>query len=208
MLSKFALLDPKIWGEFVIVKPVMRAKGRGIFLAKASTVGRLFGHLVDRNEPTMIQQFIDHTDDEGHPVEYRCLTILGRPLYLHRNRWPKPRGSLNTIAETASNDIASNTHGHVRVREMAHDDDVVAIAKAAAAAFPEIPVLGVDIVRERTSGRLYVLEVNSNGDTWHLSSNFGKNHIPNDLRLASYDQFGAIDTIAHALVEKTRTAAT
>jgi hypothetical protein len=53
------------------------------------------------------------------------------------------------------------------------DPDVLELAERAHAALPRVPLLGVDIVREAGSGRLFVLELNSLGYTWHFSSPSG-----------------------------------
>ena len=44
------------------------------------------------------------------------------------------------------------------------------LARRAHRAFPTIPVLGIDMVRDIETGRLYVIEVNAGGFTWHVSS--------------------------------------
>ena len=73
-------------------------------------------------------------------------------------------------------------------------------------AFPECPVLGVDIIRESQTGRLYVLEVNPHGAVWHLSSPLSRKMDPNHVR-DLYAQFNALDRAADILIEKARSAA-
>jgi hypothetical protein len=73
-------------------------------------------------------------------------------------------------------------------------------------AFPECPVIGVDIVRDSQSGRLYVLEVNPHGAVWHLSSTLGKKMDPGHVR-DLYAQFNALDRAADLLIEKARAEA-
>jgi D-alanine-D-alanine ligase-like ATP-grasp enzyme len=65
-------------------------------------------------------------------------------------------------------------------------------------------VIGVDIIRESQSGRLYVLEVNPHGAVWHLSSPLRKD--PEHAR-ELYSQFNALDLAADLLIQKTRTHA-
>jgi hypothetical protein len=67
----------------------------------------------------------------------------------------------------------------------------------------ECPVLGLDIVRERATGALYVLETNQGGNVWHLSSPVVMRQ-PYKSRRQLYNQFGALDIAADALIEKTR----
>jgi hypothetical protein len=71
---------------------------------------------------------------------------------------------------------------------------------------PEIPVLGVDVVREAESKRLFIMEVNPKGDTWHLS--LLSKSLTEQQRRDRYEQFGALDVVARSLMEKTRADAT
>ena len=85
----------------------------------------------------------------------------------------------------------------------ANEPDVLELAVRATKAFSEIPVLALDIVRDRSTGELYVLEVNPGGKTWHLSS-FVAFQEPPENRRRKYEQFGALDIAADALIERTR----
>jgi len=67
-------------------------------------------------------------------------------------------------------------------------------------------VLGVDIIRDVHSGKLYVLEVNPHGNVWHLSSPFVRKVDPEYVR-ARYAQFNALDRAANLLIQKTRSDA-
>jgi hypothetical protein len=72
-----------------------------------------------------------------------------------------------------------------------------------AAAFPEIPSLGIDIIREEETRWLYCLEVNASGFTWHISSAYGLG-LQRRHNVDLPGQFGALDVIADALIEATR----
>ena len=79
--------------------------------------------------------------------------------------------------------IASNNKtmgGHIRA--ICNDSEIISLGQNAHRAFPECPVIGVDIIRESQSGRLYVLEANPHGDVWHFSSPFAKNLDPEYVR--------------------------
>ena len=69
--------------------------------------------------------------------------------------------------------------------------------------FPDIPVLGIDIVRDVHTRSLYALEVNAGGATWHMSSNFGL-HMQQVRGIDITKQFHALDVIADAMIEATR----
>jgi len=96
--------------------------------------------------------------------------------------------------------------GNARNREPVNEPEVLEIAARAASVFKEIPVLGVDIARDR-SGKLYVFETNSGGGIWHLSSDLAKSTFPPALRKATYRQFNALETVADLLIERTRAEA-
>jgi hypothetical protein len=63
--------------------------------------------------------------------------------------------------------LVTNSSDHI---EMVEDEEVLSFARRIAAALPEIPILGCDIVREEETGSLHALEANSFGQTWHFSS--------------------------------------
>ena len=88
-----------------------------------------------------------------------------------------------------------------RVRSICDDTEIIALGEHAHQAFPECPLLGVDIIRESQSGRLYVLEVNPHGAVWHLSSPLAKSMDPEHVRKL-YAQFNALDRAAEVMIEK------
>jgi hypothetical protein len=128
-------------------------------------------------------------------------------LYCRRNRWGNKRPPLAEIAADPFGVIAANNNtmgGHMR--SICNDPDIISLGERAHQAFPECPVIGVDIIRESQSGRLYVLEVNPHGAVWHLSSPIAKRMDPEQVREA-YAQFNALDLAADLLIQKTRTDA-
>ena len=82
---------------------------------------------------------------------------------------------------------------------------MLAIARLAHAAIPEVPLKGCDIIRDAGSGRLYVLEVNPGGNTWHFSSRFlagiRARNGP-DFEAQRIRQFEAFRTAARVLAER------
>jgi len=97
-----------------------------------------------------------------------------------------------------------------RERILIRDADVLAMARAAHKAFPEIPLIGCDIIREAGSDRLYVLEVNPGGNTWHFSSNSARGMrkaMGPEAVQKMRQQFQALRTVAVALVERVRAEA-
>ncbi|MGE5305899.1 MAG: ATP-grasp domain-containing protein [Alphaproteobacteria bacterium] len=207
MLSPASSFDPNEWGDYVIVKANSLNSGKGVKLVRTTDISMRYDELTTfANDRFLVQPYIDHAED-GYPTEYRVMTMFGRALYCARNRWGNKRPPLAEIAADPQGIIASNNNtmgGHVR--SICNDAEIIALGGRAHHAFPECPVLGVDIIRERQSGRLYVLEVNAHGAVWHLSSPFAKKIDPEYAR-ARYAQFNALDRAADLLIQKTRTEA-
>jgi hypothetical protein len=195
------------WGRFVVVKPQYGASGEGVQLLKKQDVaGRYAALTMDARRDMIVQPYVEHSED-GYPTGYRVLTLFGHALYAIRSRWAAPRDELEDIASSPDGIIASNSGQFGRLRQISNDPEIVALGESVHVAFPECPVLGVDIVREVGSGKLYIMEVNPLGP-WHLSSNLAKTGISAEHRRERYAQFGALDRIARLLIEKTRAEAT
>jgi hypothetical protein len=96
---------------------------------------------------------------------------------------------------------------------------VIEMAKKVHAALPDIPLLGMDIIIEERTERLFVLECNAGGNTWHFSSEVARDwreahgkqilepgHLDANQRGRFFliDQFGAFDVAALALARAAR----
>ena len=93
--------------------------------------------------------------------------------------------------------------GHGCNVEMCHDSEIISFGEQAHRAFPKRPLLGIDVVREEKTGKLYVIEVNSCGQVWHFSSELGRG-IQQDFNLDFESQFDGIRKAADILIEQTR----
>ena len=108
-----------------------------------------------------------------------------------------------------------------KARQLVKDPDVDRFAARVHELVPDIPILGCDVIREAATQRLYVLECNPGGNTWHISSKIGEesrldfgNAKANGFERANrlgrrrlIEQYGAFDVAAETLVEKTRSRA-
>ena len=222
-------LDPIIFGDYVVLKPgdpALTSKGsvqlfRRNRLAAMKPSDFPSDHPIFRDKHGyLVQRFID---TGRYPTYNRVLTFLGKPIYMANGALTEPRPELNSsnsILESARIAIQSG----VPKRSWGVDDDVVDMANKVGAAFPEAPLLAIDIIREQTSGRLYFLECNPGGNTWHFSSlqagglkirmllgeahKYGRKKALALGRRRMIDQTRAFDIVAQALVERTRTSAT
>ena len=207
ILSSAGSFDPKEWGDYVIVKPNNLNSGAGVKLVRPIDLSARYDELTAiASDEFLVQSYIDHSED-GYPSAYRVLSLFGRALYCVYDRWVNKRPPLAEIAADPLGIIASNDNsmgGYIP--SICNDPDIISLGQRAHRAFPECPVIGVDIIRETQSGRLYVLEVNPHGAVWHLSSPLGKTMAAEHI-LERYAQFNALDLAADLLIEKTRAEA-
>jgi hypothetical protein len=199
-------LDPAVWGEYVVVKPLGEggSLGQSIRLARAETVGARHAELTLNGRLEMlVQKLVDATDESGRLYAYRVLTVLGAPLYNARISHIPPRPPLAEISDQRTSVIAHNVTGVKRDRRLSADEDVLELARKTGAAMRDFPCLGLDIVRQRTTGELFVLETNPGGNVWHLSSALGMLYAEK-YRRKLYNQFGALEIVADRLIERAR----
>ena len=218
-------LDPILFGDYVVIKPTspdLASYGRGIQLFRRRKLESMTmadfprDHLIRRDRNGFIvQRYID--TGPRLPL-YRVVTLFGTPLYmwLGQEKVPQmPPGQ--TDEEIERHRITSNT-GTFREILLRVEDEILALASRVGEAFPDIPTLGVDITREESSGKLYVLECNPGGNIWHFSSKLtagvrqrlggaslvGAKKAEAIGRRMLIDQLGAFDRVAEVLVRKAR----
>lgn len=209
-------LDPADWGDFVIVKPTdlgTSSKGHGFMLMRTNRVRYIppreypAGH-PGRYGPMLVQQYVS---DDGYVGVIRVLTLFGEPLYALKNRSverivdPKAPDAVIEALPVAHQLLTETT----RVRSFTSAPDELALARAAHAAMPEIPLKGVDLLRDG-NGKLYIIELNCRGNTWHFSSAFeAVNRARNGeaFERQRLSQFDALRTAARVLVARTNAEA-
>lgn len=192
--------DPKDWGPYVIVKPDRGRRGIDVKIRKTGRIS--YEKDCPEGSPHLIQKFI-HTGIQ--PVSYRALTFFGEIIYLQK--------STNTACGSPLNDPtrADEVGGHNPVAtaakgkaELVFDDEIIEFARNIAnTAFKTIPLLGQDIVRDVATGKLYCLEVNPYGSTWHFTSKTGLG-IQSGNDIVFEKQFDAFSKVANILIQKTR----
>jgi len=160
------------FGSLVLVKPTRTSNGRGIFVIETRLIGK-YRELMAKHErefkcPTMIQSYIDTGD---HVSTYRVLLLFGAVMYALKRRSLKRRPII-PLTEVVTR-VFIQSHEVEKDTAFCHEADVLETAQKVAAALPEVPIIGVDLVREAVTGDVYVIEANI-GNTWHLSSESGK----------------------------------
>lgn len=214
-------LDPIVFGDYVIIKPMsLTSTGEGVQLFRRRRLEAMTINDFPKDHPIfkdekgyIVQKFID---TGAYPSWNRVITFLGKPIYAVNGTLTVARPPLNASDEVLQKATVA-IQGLSRQRELRVDDDVMEFSLKVAKAFEELPLLAIDILREESSKRLYFLECNPGGNTWHFSSTqpgginlrhqlgeIEKNGPEKALELGRQrmiDQFDAFNTIAQVLVE-------
>jgi glutathione synthase/RimK-type ligase-like ATP-grasp enzyme len=206
-LTRDIVLDPMLWGRHVVAKPQFGIGGANVRLLSVRDVVARYAELTDNDAREMlIQAYIEHSH-EGLPTSYRVLTMFGTALYAMRNRWARPRAAIEEIVSDGKGVIASNSDEQGREQTLWNDPEIVALAERAHSAFPGFPVLGVDVLRDSETAKLYVVEVNPGGATWHFSSPVARAKQTPEFLRQRYQQFDGLERAARLLVDRTRAEA-
>jgi hypothetical protein len=169
-------LDPKEWGEFVILKPKplrLTSRSDGIYLYRTERLNRLkeqdfpAAHMI-RRMPMLVQQFVD---TGPRASKQRITTLFGEPFHWAYSANKSPRPPLASADEILDSAIISSAASEDRDWSCAAPShEMLDTARRAGAVFPNMPLLGLDLLRCNATGRVYVLEINAGGNVWHYSS--------------------------------------
>jgi hypothetical protein len=211
LLTPGTNLDAKEWGSHVIVKPSaygVASMGLGVEVRRTEDITyrdpRDYpkGH-PGRWGPMIVQKYID----TGQEIQGRRLaTLFGRVLYAYAASTIESNRSLSQTDDPEQFKF-SGVLGEKITREFVYDEHLLALGGKIHACFPEVPLQSIDVVRDKTTGKLFVLEINPGGNTWHFSSSSAE-RIRNSLGgVRLEDQFQAFDVAAEVLIEMTRAEA-
>jgi hypothetical protein len=198
--------DPDRWGPYVVVKPELGRKGAGIQLKKTGRVKyKPPDHFPDRHPgrkaPMLVQRFV-YTGPWASC--YRVVTLFGKTLLSWHCEIDHSFRSLNSRFDfKALGGITIVSNKKTSRYRLAFDEDVIAFAEAAHAAFPDQALLGHDVVRDHDTGELFMLECNPRGDTWLFSSWTGM-EMQKEHGIDFHTQFGGLSLAADILIEETR----
>jgi hypothetical protein len=199
-------LDPKVYGDWVILKPEnIQSTGKDVNMVSTKEIPNLklsdfpAEHLIQK-DTYYVQQFLKTGKSATF---YRALVYLGDILLSYKveqnNHYPDYKVGLDILLKTS---VASNLQGSRKIN-LVDDDHVRALAIKVALAFPDLPLLGVDIIPDEVTGKLYVLEINAGGNTWAFTAKPSQD-LRSILGLKNMIlQYNAWDLAAEALVRKT-----
>ena len=213
-IPEFEVMEPhtqlseEIYGPLVVLKPshAYASFGQGIELCRTQRVQYRApdtfpeGH-PGRQAPMIAQKFIDC----GYPMTCRVLTLFGEPLLTYYRKSTKP------LSLPADRDVFEQSEYMPslpdRITFNTREADMLQLAADAYRAMPDVALQACDILREKDTGRLYLLEVNPGGGTWMFSNRAASGYRQalgvTDLTL----EFDAFRTMARVLVERTRAEA-
>jgi hypothetical protein len=180
LLTETSKPDLDAFGPYVVVKPDLGGRGADVKIKRKGRVRwsapatDLVKTMAGRHCDWVVQEFI-YTGP--HPVSYRVTSLFGEPIWSWkvladpRRRPLRHRCDFSGTADGGGMSIVSSGKGCTF--SLVTDPELAEIARAAHRVFPNIPLIGVDVIRDADSGRWYVIEANSVGWTWHLSSPTG-----------------------------------
>jgi amino acid adenylation domain-containing protein len=191
------------FGAYVVRKPDYGAKGAEVRIVRRERVRwkPIVTSAAGPSPRLLVQEFV-YTG--AWPVSYRVNTLFGRMLYSIVITANKARQALTGPEDfdargdaRKSVSIVSNARDSSAV--FCTDQDVIALGERAARAFPDVPLLGVDILKNALTGRLAVTEVNSLGHNW----NFGPEFLA-AIRVDVERQFDGVRRAAMILAQETQ----
>jgi hypothetical protein len=208
VLSHEQTPDLSEFGDYVVTKPDCGGKGAEVKIKRRGRVrwkppkNRRSRNLGETN--LVVQEFI-YTG--RWPISYRVTTLFGRVLFawkVEASRSRRPLSGPDKFGEggAGGGGMSIVSSGSECRFVLTDDPEILNLAQRAHSALPNHPLLGIDIVREEPSGRLFVLELNSCGHLWHFSSQTGL-EIQRSSGIDFAGQFNGLRRAAEVLIEQT-----
>ena len=197
-ISNIEDLDDLDLGERFVIKPNWGRQGKDVILVTAAACKDIVRSAYGEKNLDLIAQKMINTGPK--PTSYRVFSVLGEVIYCVKYE-TRTVDVEQSIAKASFAPIAANS-AHDRFMELVNDNEIIDLGERVHRMFPMMPVLGQDIVRDIDTQALYVMELNTQGWTWHLSSDFG-NRYRKQFKLDYYGQFNALEKITRALARFT-----
>ena len=162
------------FGAYLVTKPDFGARGAEVRIERRddaqwkpprTELSEQFGGPWN---PRVAQEFV-YTGQ--WPRSHRVATLFGTALFAFRVEADHARQPLIDRSAFHGQSVVSSGHGCTF--ELFAEPDILTLAERAHAAVPNVPLLGIDIVRDADTGKLFVVELNSLGYTWDFSSPTG-----------------------------------
>jgi hypothetical protein len=212
-ITSGAILPEALFGSHVVVKPgySQASHGHDMILMRREIVRFKPQHEypedhAGRYAPMFAQRFVDTGLFVNH---HRVLTLFGAPLLAFKTMATVPRAALDSPDDVLAQVVVKARRRDAPIaRELTRDADILELARRVSLALPEIPLQGIDILREEATGELFVLEANPGGNTWIFSKGEMSERLRKALNVEHLSQpFDAFTTAATVLAERTRAEA-
>ena len=180
LLTRTSAPDLTAFDRYVVVKPDIGGRGADVKIKRKGRVRwsppstDLAKTMSGRDCDWVVQEFV-YTGQ--HPVSYRVTSLFGEPIWswqIQADIRRRPLRHRFDFTGDHGGGMSIVSSGKGCVFSLVDDPDLAELARAAHRVFPDIPLIGVDIVRDADTGRLFVIEANALGWTWHLSSPTGR----------------------------------
>jgi amino acid adenylation domain-containing protein len=188
--------DLSKFDDYVVRKPNYGGMGAKVVIMKKNRVRwkPIITEAAGLSPSTIVQKFI-YTGTR--PVSFRVTTLFGKVLSSNKYEAsadrPELTGPQDFESASGLSIVASARNSRF---ELNYDEEIIGFAESAHAAFPEIPLLGFDVLREVPTGKLYVSEANAIGYVWSIETV----HCGHSLE----EQFDGVRKAAYILAEKTQ----
>lgn len=211
IMAPDTVLDPDDWGPYVVEKPNYGALGAYVRIKRTARVkykhpDQLENTHYGRRGGMLVQEFI-YTGE--WPQSFRVTTLLGKVILCYHQvtvgRGNPLSGRWNHGKDGVAS-IVSNTKA-MKVTPIIDREIISLCEQAHRSAFPDIPLLGFDVIRDADDGKLHILECHAHGPNWPFSSETGQG-IQEANRVDFVSQFDAFKTCATILAEATPRLAT
>lgn len=197
------------FGPYVVVKPDLGARGADVRIARSKGLHwrppttRCARFLGGPLAPFVVQKFV-YTGPWA--CSYRVSTLCGEVLWStsieasHDHRPLLGASGFASAEQGAGAPIVSSGKG-CKI-SLSNLPDVLALARRAHGAFPDMALLGFDLLRDHSTGELCIVEANSAGLCWHFSSDSG-NRLQDEFGFRLESQFNGRRRAARILADRT-----
>ena len=191
-------------GEYVVLKPDRGGRGAMVKIVRSTRAKwePAETKIAGQSDALLAQEFI-YTGE--WPISYRVTTLYGEVLWSLKQEADharKPLPGPDGFKQAGGVTVVSNSKGCTMCLNF--DQEVISFAERAhAAALPDVPLLGIDVIRCARTGKLYVVELNSIGYVWHFSSPLGL-RAQKEFGFSLEDQCDGLRKAARILAAKAR----
>ncbi len=181
VLTQDTGVDLAAFGPYVVLKPDRGGRGADVKIMRKGRVRwrppvtAFARSLSGPNGGWIVQEFV-YTGP--FPVSFRVTTLFGEPLWAWQVRAAPTRRPLKHRFDFHDGEHGGGmsivSSGRGCTFAPVTEPDLLDIARRSHSGFPDVPLIGVDILRDAETGEYHVIEVNAVGYTWHLTSPLGR----------------------------------